>query len=219
MKILSLNKLFVALILVGLGLVLSGTSQSKKKVLVKSDALFAGAIDAEDYAVYSAILTTLYAKSSPNLLVIDKDVAGCVRSEKNAEGALAWQKSLDALPRKMTNLSAATVVDFKRKLQSCQQLNTEFSISTKVILFEQQVRKTIFSGQNAQQAWQKFNLKFPGANGYINFSNVGFNADRSQALVDTYRKCGQKCGAEQIVLLSKVNGKWSIVATHKIWEL
>lgn len=219
MKILSLNKFLSAVLLIGLVLVFGGASQSKKKALSKSEAPVTGAIDADDYAVYSTVLTALYAKSSPKLFVIDREISGCVRSEKNVEGVLAWQKSLDTLPRKMANLSTITVADFKRKVQLCRKLNTEFSAPAKVILFEQQDRKTIFSGQNPQLAWQKFNQKFPGANGYINFSNVGFNADRSQALVDTYRKCGQKCGAEQIVLLTKVNGSWNIAAMHKVWEL
>jgi hypothetical protein len=86
-------------------------------------------------------------------------------------------------------------------------------------LISKQERTQVFSQADTKKAWANFYQKYVGASGYINLSNIGFNEDRTQALVNTYRKCGEKCGAEKMVLLTKMNGKWSVAATHKIWEL
>lgn len=191
------------------------TQTKKKASSAKSIGL---ALDEEEYAVFSALIQSLYA-SGAKVLVIDNFVSGCVPVGNNAEGERAWQQSLNKLPGKLPKLSSKTLADFKSKSRLCRPLEAKLTLPTKYILISQQERQTIFSKSDVNKSWQSFNQKYPGANGYINVSNIGFNEDRSQALVDTFRKCGDKCGGEKMVLLTKTNGKWSVTATHKIWEL
>ena len=211
----------VTLIIVVLGFGLcalsSVHSQSKKKTPPSAPKPTA-ALDDEEYAVYSALIQSLYA-SGAKVLVIDNFVAGCVPVGNNAEGERAWLQSLDKLPTKLPKLSTKTVADFKSKSRTCRNLEGKLTLPTKYILISQTERRAIFSNANVNKSWQSFQQKYPGANGYINLSNIGFNEDRSQALVDTFRKCGDKCGGERMVLLTKVNGKWSVSSTHKVWEL
>lgn len=205
---------------IGLGLCLLSPvfSQSKKKPAPTTAPKATAAIDDEEYAVYSALIQSLYA-SGVKVLVIDNFVSGCVPVGNNAEGERSWQQSLDKLPSKLPKLSAKTIADFKSKSRTCRNLEAKLTLPAKYILISQTERRAIFSKADVNQSWQSFQQKYPGANGYINVSNIGFNEDRTQALVDTFRKCGDKCGGERMVLLTKVNGKWSVSATHKIWEL
>ncbi len=178
----------------------------------------AAGLDEEAYAVYSALIQSLYTNGA-KLLVIDNYVSGCVPVGNNAEGEKAWQQSLNGLPSKMPKLSQKTVTDFKGNARLCRSVDAKFTIPTKYILISKQERTQVFSQADTKKAWANFYQKYVGASGYINLSNIGFNEDRTQALVNTYRKCGEKCGAEKMVLLTKMNGKWSVAATHKIWEL
>ena len=202
-----------------------GAGQSRKKTadpgqLAASGATRpAGQIEEEDYAVYSALTDELYASRGGTLLVIDKDVSGCAGTGNNVEGEKARQQELNKLTTKMPGLSARTIADFKKKEMQCRYFESRFSLRTKYVLIDKQERNSIFFKQNVKKAWENFFRKYPGASGYINFSNVGFNEDHTQALVNTYRKCGGSCGAEQMVLLTKANGKWAVTSTLKIWEL
>lgn len=215
-----MKRIFSMLILIAFvfGLPPATFSQSKKKVSATPQSNTIAAIDDEEYAVYSALIQSLYANGA-KVLVIDNFVSGCVPVGNNAEGERSWQQSLDKLPSKLTKLSPQTIADFKSKSRTCRTIEAKLTLPTKYILISRQERSAIFSKAHVTKSWQSFNQKYPGANGYINFSNIGFNEDRTQALVDTFRKCGDKCGGEKMVLLAKVNGKWSVSATYKIWEL
>jgi hypothetical protein len=57
---------------------------------------------------------------------------------------------------------------------------------------------------------------FPQSLGYIVLSEVGFSADRTQALLHMDHMCGL-CGHGEDVLLRKMNGQWVIEATASSW--
>ena len=209
------NLMFMVL---AFGLLFVAYGQSKKKTPTPTAPKPTAAIDDEEYAVYAVLLQSLYGNGA-KLLVLDNFVSGCVAVGNNAEGEKAWQQSLNGLPAKLPKLSPKTIADFKSKAQQCRNVEAKFTLPTKYLLISKQERKQIFAKPDTKQAWASFYQKYAGASGYINLSNIGFNEDRTQALVDTYRKCGANCGAEKMVLLTKVNGKWSMAAIHKIWEL
>ena len=198
-----------------IGLLIGAEGQNKKKT--PAAPLPSAALDNEEYAVYSALLQSLYAGGA-KLLVMDNYVSGCVPVGNNAEGEKAWQQSLNSLPSKLPKLSAKTLADFKSKARQCRSIEAKLTLPVKYLLLSKQERKQIFATPDTKKAWANFHQKYAGATGYINVSNIGFNEDRTQALVNTYRKCGVQCGAEKIVLLTKGNGQWSVAATHKVWE-
>ncbi len=211
------NQMFQLLVIIGVILILGSTAftQSKKKpASQKTSAVPSSPIDDEDYAVYSAALKELYGGKS---IALENQVSGCTGIGNNKEGEASWQKSLDALPGKLKKLSPKTIADFKGKSNVCRTLEAKFNPSVKLI--SKQERRTIFSGKDMRKAWAAFNKKFPGSNGYVIVSNVGFNEDRTQALVDISNKCGDKCGAEQFVLLTKSNGSWSVIGMNSVWQL
>lgn len=151
------------------------------------------------------------------MIALENQVSGCTGVGNNKEGEASWQKSLDGLSGKLKKLRPKTIADFKGKSSLCRTLDAKFNSSVKLI--SKQERRIIFSGKDMSKAWTAFNKKFPGANGYVIVSNVGFNEDRTQALVDISNKCGDKCGAEQFVLLTKINGSWSVIGMNVVWEL
>src|SRR5581483_829118 len=58
---------------------------------------------------------------------------------------------------------------------------------------------------DADKAWE---VQHPGAFGYLWVSAVGFNSDRTLALVSVSHVCGNMCAGGHYYLLRKQNGKW-----------
>jgi hypothetical protein len=211
------NQRFQLFVVIGIVFLLSSSvfTQTKRKTSPsKPAANIPAPIDDEDYAVYSIALKELFGGKS---IALENQVSGCTGVGNNKEGEALWQKSLDGLSSKLKRLNLKTIADFKGKSSLCRTIEAKFSSSVKLI--SKQERRTIFSGKDRRKAWAAFNKKFPGSNGYVIVSNVGFNEDRTQALVDISNKCGDKCGAEQFVLLTKSNGSWSVIGMNSVWQL
>lgn len=171
----------------------------------------------EDYAVWSALLEHQFAGARS--LVINREVSGCTGIGNNREGEQARQKNLAKLPARLPGLSAETVADFRKKERTCHLLQESFRLPVRYFLLDKQERRSIFPGKNVDQAWRSFDQKFPGSSGIINVSSVGFNRNRTQALIDTSWKCGSACGGGKMVLLTKNNGQWKVTSTLKVWEI
>jgi hypothetical protein len=59
-----------------------------------------------------------------------------------------------------------------------------------------------------QDGWDGFYRRYPGSGGYFTVSAVGFNEDKTLAVVHTGSSCGSLCGLWGFHLLEKVDGKW-----------
>jgi len=58
---------------------------------------------------------------------------------------------------------------------------------------------------------------FPGADGILALSHVGFNHDMTEALVCSSLFCSGLCGNGQTHVLRKRRGKWVVVISHTDW--
>lgn len=56
--------------------------------------------------------------------------------------------------------------------------------------------------------WKPFNTKYPNSGGFIHMSAVGYNADKTLALVYMGHWCGGLCGGGTHHLLEKRAGNW-----------
>ncbi|HMG70368.1 MAG TPA: carboxypeptidase-like regulatory domain-containing protein, partial [Gemmatimonadaceae bacterium] len=59
--------------------------------------------------------------------------------------------------------------------------------------------------------WIAFARKYPGAWGMLGVSRIAFNANRSQALVNTYHACGNSCTSRDTWFLTRSGKSWQIV--------
>ena len=56
--------------------------------------------------------------------------------------------------------------------------------------------------------WEGFRQVFPNAAGYLMVSGVGFNADKTLALVYLEHHCGKDCGGAHFYVLQRREGVW-----------
>jgi hypothetical protein len=59
--------------------------------------------------------------------------------------------------------------------------------------------------------WEGFYKRYPSSGGYIVMSAVGFNKEKTRAIVYTGSSCGGLCGSWRFHLLEKIAGNWKEV--------
>jgi hypothetical protein len=62
------------------------------------------------------------------------------------------------------------------------------------------------------KGWDEFHARHPDSGGYFVMSTVGFNRDKTLAVVYTGSTCGGLCGRWALHLLQKIDGKWKTVS-------
>ena len=66
-------------------------------------------------------------------------------------------------------------------------------------------------GVSSTDDWESFYERYPESGGFIIMSAVGFNKEKTQAVVYTGTSCGMLCGRWMFHLLEKVDGNWKTV--------
>jgi hypothetical protein len=153
--------------------------------------------DRDTYAVYDAILGSPASgaekKSSSTVAVKDRTRIGVVCSD--------FSTTLDPQLR-------AAGEDFVKQNSTERTLIVgTFGLGRKIEVISSVELDRIFS-EGTLQGWAKFHQNYPEVHGYVDLSAVGFNADKSFAVVYSGIHCGPKCGTGGFVTLSKKDGVW-----------
>lgn len=161
-------------------------------------------IEAEEYAVYSALIRQ-------NPIGYDLGSSFVVRENTMAD--------LDMFERTLENvhkLPSSLVDSYRSRNAASYTLDPNLDIEQDYVLMPQEVFNEILGRRGSR--WTDFEAKYPGASGFILFSRVGFNTDGDQALADMGYRCGDLCGAGGLYLLVKEDGNWKVQETLMVWQ-
>jgi len=161
-------------------------------------------IEAEEYAVYSALIRE-------NPIGYDLGSSFVVRENTMAD--------LDMFERTLENvdkLPSSLVDSYRSRNAASYTLDPSLDIEQDYVLMPQEVFDEILGRRGSR--WTDFEAKYPGASGFILFSRVGFNAEGDEALVDMGYRCGDLCGAGGLYLLVKEDGTWKVQETLMVWQ-
>jgi uncharacterized protein with PQ loop repeat len=156
--------------------------------------------EAEEYAVYSAVIKNLYLKekklTEPLLITnrttfygnqIESVVIGdTFLTEMTAEQRVSWLKKI------APSVSEETLFDYDEKQMKSKEIRPKFDLPVEYNLVNEGSKKDYSSERS------------------IRFSSVGFNKQRNLAYVFTQFACIALCGSSDFLLLEKVEGKWEI---------
>lgn len=70
---------------------------------------------------------------------------------------------------------------------------------------------------NQKNGLKDFGRTFPGADGIISLSHVGFDPTLHEAIVSSAYVCGMLCGEGRRHILRKIRGKWVVVQSLVVW--
>jgi len=175
-------------------------------ILVFPLAGYAYGHTAEECTIYSLVISNLYVHAKSKLIVIDSKT-------RDPFG----RSYIDLTPRtgRRTVLEKITPLawdDFK--------LQNTFPGTVEPTSLHLRVR-TVSADPSLVAAsvvdyWSAFYRKFPGSDGLISLSQVGFDRGSRQAVVYLWRSCGSLCADEYVVLLSQTSGSWKIVDKYLV---
>ena len=175
------------------------------------------AIEANEYAVYSAVINEMYVNDRVKLIVMDNQTTKCLPLPGDGKVADMIRSMEESAVKKMPELSRDTVDDFQAKKKECHPLSAKFNIPVKYVLVSKEDLDPLFPKGKPDRMWSLFYKKYPDSAGIINFSNVGFNRTMTQAFIYTSNGCGGLCGAGYYVLLTKKDEVWSIKTKLQVW--
>jgi hypothetical protein len=149
-------------------------------------------VDSDAYEVYSAILPSEWPVrvAHAKMLVIRSETNGyemCLHPEKDSED--------------MIGSAIAEYVELNKKPLVLQR-NLSVAIPYELITFKD-LKSAIEQG-----GWEGFYKKYPDSGGWIELSAVGFNAEKTVAVVYMGHSCGGLCGGGQFHVLQKKEGTW-----------
>lgn len=170
----------------------------------------------ESQKVYSTVIKEKYLPDRAKQLVFSKESIGCrqIYDEKVNEIIEMMEQGAKNSFKK---IYSETWENYKEANKKCVEFVKNFEVSIKQNFISKSESEKIFGGNHPFDGWSNFYKKYPESTGEINFSNVGFNAQSTQAIVYVVYGCGGLCGSGEYYLLEKKNGKWEIIETANSW--
>jgi len=161
----------------------------------------------EEYAVYSALIKKMYLTGRVKLLVIEDHTGVGLLSKDDEQGNKYLRENLPGLQEE-------TFADFKAKNAEAYPLKPTFNLGVKMVLVSGPEIKEIFKEKNG---WDNFYAKYPGSQGLMTLSRVGFNREMTQALVYIGNQSHWLAGAGYCVVLAKKDGAWTVEKQVMVW--
>jgi hypothetical protein len=159
--------------------------------------------DAAAYEVYSAVLSipqTQGPRISKNFVIrqetlrnfgaywdTDPKFGICLRPDPE------WEKVI-----------GPAIADYLRVNKTKWRLQEKIKVERPFQL----VSSDIILGLVKKESWEGFYKKYPDSGGFIDLSAVGFNEDKSVAVLSKGGWCGDLCGGGEYYVLQKRDGKW-----------
>jgi len=164
--------------------------------------------EAEEYAVYSAIIQTRYIDTQKPALIVISDQTDL----DYFSGELG--EHLKSIRQGLPDLTDEVCADFEAQNRQPQSLKPLFAISVKYVFISKQEIQTTFKRQDG---WDIFYAKYPNSQGFMYLSGVGFNPQMDMALVYVGNMHYALAGEGHYVLLKKVNGQWTVQGQTMVW--
>ena len=155
----------------------------------------------EEYEIYSAAIKQYYVRSDTKLLVIEDRTFRYDFSDNEEP----WKDKYKGL-----TIDRSAIEDYEARNVRPSLLNkTSFKLQVKFNLISDLDLKAIFHGTWGELEWIAYYRRFGDSSGFIMLSRIGFNTERTQALLYLGSRCGPGCGDIHFLLLEKINGTWT----------
>lgn len=156
--------------------------------------------DADAYQVYNAVIP--HEQSYGAMLVIQEETTPQLRMP-------GWPMGPeDCLFPDAAKRFQDAISDYNRINQKRWLLQRKFQLEKPYEIVNSDTLRVVI--KNLQ--WDGFRERYPDAGGYLSMSAVGFNKERTRAIVYSGVSCGSLCGDWSFHLLEKIDGGWKEVS-------
>jgi len=162
----------------------------------------------EEYAVYDAIIVDLFESGELQCIVLKEDTTARHLIDEDEKNKEYVRSHLPEVPLEVWD-------DFLGKNQEPAALQPFLHSTIPVFLISQEEINGIFFQEG--DGWERFYDDYPGAQGIMDISQVGFNPGLDQALVYAGNQSNYLAGAGFLYNLEKVGGGWMIRNSVMVW--
>jgi hypothetical protein len=119
----------------------------------------------------------------------------------------AQDVELDKLP----GVDTSAVADFRKQNSETHSLGylAAGGLGFRIVLVSRQNLDS-FLHNGPEAYWQEFYRRYPGSNGSISFSSIGYTADGNTAVLVVDQGCGTLCGALSNIVVKRERGRWHV---------
>jgi hypothetical protein len=128
---------------------------------------------------------------------------------------IAWEKTAESLRKKDPALQQTVLDSFRHVNAHPAFLPRSLHLSIDYETVTSAQLDPIFCKHCGY--WPAYYKQFPGSQGLLTFSGVGFSADGTQAFFYFSNRCGGLCGTGDYVIMEKHDGRWGIQKEIGMW--
>ena len=128
--------------------------------------------------------------------------------ESEVEEDLPWKKMRKLLRKQVPSLQLATIESFREANLRQSALQQRFDLP---LPYQLVAESTLHSILHDVGDWPKYYKQYPGAQGILTFSRVGFSQDGAQGLFYVSNGCGGLCATDSFVVAQRRNTKWTVL--------
>ncbi len=171
-----------------------------------------------EYEVFSAYISQSFVgavgKDRVGRPIAQIVVGNRTQSDKEDLQDLAEDHSLPSggvekyLRKEAPSLRVATISNFHRANEKQAQLTRRFDLPLPYQLVSQEKIGSIMKDVGS---WPEYYKQYPGAQGYMWLSRVGFSPDGKQCLFYVSNSCGGLCATLSYVAMEKNGSTWKIL--------
>lgn len=168
----------------------------------RNQSASADGVSDEEYEIYSSVIRQTYIRPDTKMIVVEERT---FRYDFAVDDDEPWRDK-----KKGLTIEQSAVDDYEARNNEKWLLNKEsFKLPVKISLITDLDLKAIFHGNWGELQWINYYRRFPDARGFTMLSRIGFNTERTQALLYIGSRCGPGCGDIHFLLLEKTNGVWA----------
>ena len=175
--------------------------------------------EANQYAIYDALIADddliPYFSRKSNLLSSKSNLLVIIeRANIDYLGDSNFRELLANVPNQLPSLSKATFDDFLANNKSRVLLKDLFTLPVKRVFISDEELDSFFK---RKLYWEGFYKKYPNSQGVMVLSNVGFDAQKKQALVYVSNSRGSLDAVGIYAVLEKQNDVWRVKEKYEAW--
>jgi hypothetical protein len=191
-----IGRLIISMLLaLGLAPALASWQESKPQ----TDSVLIPYTDNDAYIIYAALLQS--AKGSSFV----------IRSETESRPSATSENVGISGDRDFYKIWGQVLKDYASQYRSPKTLTRSIPMKVSYELITKQNLESILKSKGS---WRTFYDLYPQSNGYFWFSAVGFDSQKTHAIVSMGHSCGPLCGNGQPYFFEKKNGTWQKVSVH-----
>lgn len=138
------------------------------------------------------------------------------RGGKRATQIVVTDRTLTVQPQdlemeKLPEVDKAAISDFQERNNESRSVRylSSANLSFPVVLVSSDTLDS-FLHNGPEPYWKEFYRRYPGSNGSISFSSIGYSTDGNLAVLVVDTGCGSLCGAVSNVVVKRTLGRWRV---------